>query len=113
MATRDPDLSTLDLDTAIERSVDPGAVRAVLERIADRVAESGAIGSAQRSQIRALDPSTGSDATDRPSLLVQRPRPRPLRDGLIAIAGASRSLATALIADPGLLERDPRRRRRW
>ncbi len=73
-----------ELIEAIEHSADPAAVRAVLERIVERVAEAGPLAH------DAVVAELGTDAA--------------FRDGLVAVAGASRSLVTGLIADPGLLD---------
>jgi glutamate-ammonia-ligase adenylyltransferase len=71
VALRQPDVSA-----AVERSADPNAARAVLERLVER------------------DPAITDVVVARPGV----------REALVAIAAASRSLTNALVRDPSLVD---------
>ena len=68
-------LDTPDVGEALDRAADPLLARAVLERIVE------------------AHPELGDELVERPLV----------RDGLVALACASRSLSTAAVGDPGLL----------
>jgi hypothetical protein len=74
-------VESADLETAIERSADARTARTLIERVVEA----------------------------HPELTVELDKQPLLRDGLVALACASRSLASAVVADATLLEplRDP------
>src|SRR5262249_37139736 len=69
-------LPSTDLEDAVERSADPTAARTLLARLLD------------------AHPAVADDLY----------RDARVRDGVVALAAASRSLSSALVADPGVLD---------